>query len=99
MKLFLKKESGSVMLEYIVITTVFMLGIGTALYIGAGNFDRFSGVFPQAFRDSMAEGTVDESDFSTRFTEASNLKKYGAAGGAFASQTQMAQKVIALPQI
>ena len=99
MKLFLKNERGSVMIEYIVITTVFMLGIGCVLFFGTEKFDSFTGLFPEKIKTSMTEKYTVDGEFSPASVVDSNIKEFGAAGGAFAGVSQNAQRVVAMPQI
>lgn len=100
MKAFLAKQQGSVMMEYIVITSVFMLAIGGFVYWDSKYVNLLPGLQPgraHSFeRIAEREGYLTYRPVPKKHHE---VLRYGAVGNAFAAQTQKAQKVIAMPQL
>ena len=114
MKSFLKKQCGTVMMEYIIITSVFMLGVGGFCYLNSGYFNLLPGVFPQQVADpdtgtleyklhsSMTIGKKPGQEYLSYIPVSEserNVVNYGVVGDAFAAQTRKAQIVIAMPQL
>lgn len=88
--------SGSVMMEYVVITSVFLLGVGGLVYFNGSWGNVFPGLLPDQPHSVM---TIDENLNLVPVGEAPDpeIKKYGMAGAAFAEQTRKAQQVVAMP--
>ena len=95
-KKYFRDDSGTVMVEYIIITAVFMLAVGGVIY-SSGNFTNlFPGLLPGTLHSTM---TIDEDLNLVPVGEApgTEVNKYGMVGESFAAQTKRAQQLIAMP--
>lgn len=102
MSSFLKKQKGSVMMEYIIITSVFMLGIGGLVYMESGFVNLLGGLLPGGLHSSFTIAEKNPGEYMTYIPVEQGsitIEKYGVVGDAFAAQSQRAQKVIAMPQL
>ena len=93
---FISRETGSVMMEYIVITAVFMLGVGGVVYFKGAYTNLLPGLLP----DNMHSSISLNNEFGlVPAGEAPDVEvnKYGMVGESFAAQTKRAQQLIAMP--
>jgi hypothetical protein len=92
----LRDDSGAVMMEYIVITTVFLLAVGGLVYYSGSYTNLFPGLLPGGSHSTM---TVDDKLDLVPVGEApgTEINKYGMVGESFAAQTKKAQQLIAIP--
>ncbi len=83
------------MMEYLILTSVFLLGAGGLIYLD-GKFTRlFSGPVP-----GETPGVYTQENTNLKPADAvvsRDLNGYGTAGGAFSTQTRKSLKVIAAP--
>ena len=93
---FISRETGSVMMEYIVITAVFMLGVGGVVYFKGGYINLLPGLLPDMIHSST---TLNNEINLVPAGEAPDVEvnKYGMVGESFAAQTKRAQQLIAMP--
>ena len=90
------------MMEYIVITAVFILAVGGFVYWDSDSkyVNLMPGLFPDRFHSDQR---IAERDGYLTYRPVPKkhhkVLKYGAVGNAFAAQSQKAQKVIAMPQL
>ena len=85
------------MMEYIIITAVFLLGVGGMVYFGGSFKNMFPGLMSgeqhsQMYFDGLKLVPVGEASTV-------ELKQYGLAGSSFAAKTKEAQKLIAMPML
>ena len=114
MRAFCRKQQGSVMMEYIIITSVFMLGIGGLFYMDskyvnlmpaflAGEvLDPTNNQYEKKAHSAMTIAVDPEKGYNTYEVVPEgerNVESYGAVGNALAALSQKAQKVIAMPQL
>ena len=98
------------MMEYIIITSVFMLGIGGLVYMDSRFVNMLPGLLP-GIGSGESNGGVHSvmtisADSATGYNTLEvvpeserKIESYGAVGNAFAALSQKAQKVIAMPQL
>lgn len=93
---FISRETGSVMMEYIVITAVFMLGVGGVVYFKGGYINLLPGLLPDMIHSST---TLNNEINLVPAGEAPDVEvnKYGMVGESFAAQTKRAQQIVAMP--
>lgn len=93
---FISRETGSVMMEYIVITAVFMLGVGGVVYFKGDYSNLLPGLLPGQIHSSL---TLNDEINLVPVGEAPGVgvNKYGMVGDSFAAQTKKAQQLIAMP--
>ena len=93
---FISRETGSVMMEYIVITAVFMLGVGGVVYFKGDYTNLLPGLLPGQIHSSL---TLNDEINLVPVGEAPEVEinKYGMVGESFAAQTKKAQQLIAMP--
>lgn len=91
-----RDDSGSVMMEYIIITAVFMLAVGGLVYSQGSFANLFSGLQPGEVHSTM---TIDDNLSLVPVGEApgTEVNKYGMVGESFAAQTKRAQQLVAMP--
>ena len=98
------------MMEYIIITSVFMLGIGGLVYMDskfvnmlpglwAGNGSGQNSVSVHSVMTISADPATGYSALEVVPENERKIESYGAVGNAFAALSQKAQKVIAMPQL
>lgn len=93
---FVRESTGSVMMEYIIVTTVFLLGVGGLLYCIDGKYSNlFFGPRPNEHFSDMTLENLNLSPVGE--TSNSDLKTYGLIGNTYTEQTKRALKVIAMP--
>ena len=93
---FISRETGSVMMEYIVITAVFMLGVGGVVYFKGGYSVLLPGLLPGEIHSSFSLNN--EFDLvPTGEAPDAEVNKYGMVGEGFAAQTKRAQQLVAMP--
>ena len=110
MRAFCRKQQGSVMMEYIIITSVFMLGIGGLVYMDSKFVNMMPGLLPADGSNENKGGAHSAMTIAVDSATGYNtlevvpeserkIESYGAVGNAFAALSQEAQKVIAMPQL
>ena len=98
------------MMEYIIITSVFMLGIGGLVYMDSKFVNMMPGLLPADGSNENKGGAHSVMTISADSATGYNIlevvpeserkiESYGAVGNAFAALSQKAQKVIAMPQL
>ena len=91
-----RDDSGTVIMEYIIITTVFLLAVGGLVYYNGSLTNLFPGMMPGNLRSSE---TIDETLSLVPAGEApgAEITEYGIAGESFARQTKNAQRLVSMP--
>ena len=98
------------MMEYILITSVFMLGIGGRVYMDSKFVNMIPGLWAgkglsqdcESVHSVMTIAADPATGYNTLEVVPESERKiesYGAVGNAFAALSQKAQKVIAMPQL
>ncbi len=91
-----RDDSGAVMMEYIVITAVFLLAVGGLVYYNGKLTNLFPGLMPGTEHSTMTVN--DELDLvPAGEAPGAEVNKYGMVGESFAAQTKKAQQLVAMP--
>lgn len=91
----LKHTGGSVLMEYVIITGVFLLVVGGAVYIDS----KYVNLFTAGMPGNYAAGSAITADSVPAVVEeaSTTVEHYGLVGNKYSSQVKLALKVIASP--
>ena len=91
----MKHTGGSVLMEYVIITGVFLLVLGGVVYLNS----KYVNLFAVGMPGNYAAGTTINADLVPAVVEETSItaEHYGLVGNKYSSRVKLALKVIASP--
>ncbi len=100
---FFREKTGSVMMEYIVISMVLLLGTGGLVYADSKYTNLFFGPLPGEYHSPLVlqfKGTTPDESLTLDAVDtmdAGDIKTYGMIGNAYSESAKNALKAVAAP--